>query len=61
MVVLRILFTKYLSQMLPDRMSNKKPGLTKGIILRQLGSLGLLRPVAFRPLLTEGLALSENN
>lgn len=37
---------------------NKKAGHTKGIILRQLGCLGLLRPVTFRPLLTEGLALS---
>ena len=61
MVVFRILFTKYLSLMLYDRMPNKKAELTKGIILRQLGSLGLLRPVAFRPLLMEGLALSVNN
>ena len=42
----------------PDRMPNKKAEPTKGIILRQLGRLGLLRPVAFRPLLTKGLALS---
>ncbi len=41
-----------------DRMPNKKAELTKGIILRQLGRLGLLRPVAFRPPLAKGLALS---
>jgi hypothetical protein len=36
----------------------KKAEHTKGIILRQLGRLGLLRPVAFRPLFAKGLALS---
>jgi hypothetical protein len=44
-----------------DRMLNKKAGLTKGIILRQLGRLGLLRPVTFRPPLAKGLALSRNH
>jgi hypothetical protein len=39
-------------------MPNKKTEPTKGIILRQLGHLGLLRPAAFRPPLTKGLALS---
>jgi hypothetical protein len=39
---------------------NKKTELTKGIILRQLGRLGLLRSAAFRPPLTKGLALSGN-
>jgi hypothetical protein len=33
----------------------------EGIILRQLGHLGLLRPAAFRPFLTEGLALSGSS
>jgi hypothetical protein len=44
-----------------DRMPNKKAEHTKGIILRQLGRLGRLRPVTFRPPLTKGLALSWNH
>jgi hypothetical protein len=39
---------------------NNKAEHTKGIILRQLGHLDLLRPAAFRPRLTTGLALSGN-
>ena len=42
-------------------MINKKAELTKGIILRQLGRLGLIRPAAFRQFLIEGLALLEND
>jgi hypothetical protein len=38
---------------------NKKAEPTEGIILRQLGRLSLLRPVAFRPLLAKSLALSR--
>jgi hypothetical protein len=38
--------------------STKKAEHTKVIILRQFGCLGLIRPVTFRPLLSEGLALS---
>jgi hypothetical protein len=45
-------------RLVADRKPNKKAGLTKGIILRQLGRLGFLRPVAFRPLLAKSLALS---
>jgi hypothetical protein len=39
--------------------TKQKAEFTKGIILRQLGRLGLLRPVAFRPPLAMGLALSR--
>ena len=41
-------------------MPNKKAGLTKGIILRQLGRLGPLRPVAFRPPSREEFSFIEN-
>jgi len=37
----------------------QKAELTKGILLRRLGHLCFLRPVAFRPPLTKGLALSR--
>jgi len=43
-----------------DIAQNKKVELTKSIILRQLGHLGLLRPVTVRPHLAKGLALSWN-
>ena len=39
--------------------TKQKAELTKGIIPRQLGHLCLLRPVAFRPPLAKGLALSR--
>jgi hypothetical protein len=38
----------------------QKAGHASGFLPRQPGRLGLLRPVAFRPLLTKGLALSGN-
>lgn len=44
-----------------DITDKKKAEITKGILLRQLGRLGLLRPVAFRPPLAKGLALSKQS
>jgi hypothetical protein len=43
----------------PDIAENNKTGHTKGCILRQPGHLAYSRPVAFRPRLTTGLALSK--
>jgi hypothetical protein len=47
-----------LLQVHSDYFKKEKAEQTKGVILRQLGHLDLIRPAAFRPHLATGLALS---